>query len=190
VAGQSDNPGFFSLRYHTVFFPSVLKRQFIRAKQSNRATSFTSTLEMMIGLAICVILAIIGIPFAIPGNSVVGWIMTTIGVGGIILLLAVSIAAQWKYRPSYNDFLVWVFFFFLSLGVFAGILIGMECHSIGLGVSASLVGLIAGYCIGILAGLRVQHLGWFAVVFNFIAAFGTIVVVGTAVVMAVLVATG
>jgi hypothetical protein len=190
MAVQSDSPSFFSLRYHTVFFPSVLKRQFGRAKRSNEATSFTSTLEMMICLAICIILAIIGIPFAITGKSIGGWIMTVIGLGGMILLLVASIAAEWRYRPSYDAFLVWVFLFFLSLGVFAGIPVGIEYHSFWLGLAASLGGLVAGYSTGILAGLRVQHLGWFAVVLNFAAAFGTVVAVGTAIVMAVLAATG
>lgn len=190
MAAEEHNPRFLSLRYHTVFFPSVLTRCTFRTKRSEGATSFTSNLEMMVCLAVCAILSIVGLPSAITGKSVVGWIMTVVGGGGIILLLAISIGAQWGSRPSYSTFLAWVFFFFVSLGLFVGIPVGMDHHSFLIGAATSLCGLIVGYSVGIFAGLQLQRLGWLAVALNFAAAFGTVVVIGTALVIAVLVAAG
>jgi hypothetical protein len=163
----------------------MLKDRIFRKKRSVGATSFTSTLEMMVCLAICLIFSIIGIPFAVTGKSIVGWVLTVVGVGGIIALLTVSIRSQWGYKPSYDTFLVGVFFFFVCLGVFIGIPIGMTYHSFWLGIGTGIVGLIAGYAIGIFAGLRIQHLGWFALIVNFVAAFGVVVIAGTALVMMV-----
>jgi hypothetical protein len=119
----------------------------------------------------------------------VGWALTIVGVGGIIALLVVSIGSQWGHKPSYDTFLTGVFFFFVSLGVFIGIPMGMTYHSFWLGIATTIVGLVAGYAIGIFAGLRVQHLGWFAVIVNFIAALGAVVVVGTTLVMMVVLTT-
>jgi hypothetical protein len=189
VTDDPVHPRFFSLRFHTVFFPSVLRDRVFRKKRQNEGATFTSTLEMMVCLAVCLILAIIGIPSAWTEKSVIGWVMTIIGLGGIVALLGASVGAQWGERPRYESFLAWVFFFFLALGLFVGIPVGMESHSAWLGVATSVGGLILGYIVGVLAGLRLQHLGWVATILNLIAAFGTVVIVGTAVIMAVILIT-
>ncbi len=59
-------PKFLSLEFHTRFFPRVLRDRLYRKEKGSEGTSFTSVMEMMIGLAVCVILAIIGLPFALP----------------------------------------------------------------------------------------------------------------------------
>ena len=178
-------PPFLSLEFHTRFFPRLLGDRLRRKNRAGRSTGFTSTMEMMIMFAVCLILAIIGIPSAWTQGSVVGWILTIIGVGGLIGLVIVSVGSQWGDRPTYDDFLTGIFLFFVSLGAFIGIPLGMDRHSFWLGVSASLAGLVAGYVIGILAGLRLQHLGWLAVIINMMAAFGAIVMGGTMLVMLV-----
>ncbi len=176
------SPKFLSAEYHTVFFPQVLRnRHHLKARES-QDTTFTSTTEMFISFAVCLILAIIGIPSAAQGSTV-GWILSIVGIGGIVALVILSASSQWSERPTYDDFLKGVFFFFVSLGIFVGIPVGMESHSFWLGASASLAGLVGGYALGIFAGLQLQRLGWFAIILNMIAAFAAIVLVGTTLLM-------
>jgi len=176
------SPKFLSVEYHTRFFTQVLRnRQHLKSRES-QDTTFTSTTEMFISFAVCLILAIIGIPSAAQG-LIVGWILSIVGVGGIVALMILSVSGQWGERPTYDDFLKGVFFFFVSFGIFVGIPAGMESHSFWIGVSASLVGLVGGYALGIFAGMQLQRLGWFAIILNIIAAFAAIVLVGTTLLM-------
>ena len=158
----------------------------LRRGKETRGTTFTSTMEMMISMAVCLILAALGIPPAVNRGSVAGWLAAVVGVGGILALLVLSVAAQWGTRSSYDNFLIGVFFFFLSLGIFIGIPVGMDSHSFLLGVSASLAGLVGGYALGILAALGLQHLGWMAGIVNMLAGFGAIVIGGTALALSLL----
>ena len=177
-------PKFFSRDFHTTFFPQVLRHRLHLKKRESEGTTFTSTTEMFISLAVCVILAIIGIPSAVQG-SVLGWILSILGVGGTIVLVIISSLGQWGEQPSYGDFLTGVFLFFVILGVFLGIPVGMETHSFWLGFLTSLAGLIVGYVIGIFGGMWLQYLGWFAIVINMIAAFGAIILIATALILLV-----
>lgn len=136
-------------------------------------------MEMMIALALCLILAGVGIPLALSKGSIIGWILSIIGVGGGAVLLISSVATQWGNRPTYSDFLMGIYFLFVSLGIFVGIPVGMDKHSPWLGVLTSLAGLLVGYVLGIFAGFRLQHLGWIAVPIDMLAGFAAIVI-GTA----------
>ena len=172
-------PKFLSREFHTRFFPRLLLDRYSRRKKKEtQGTTFTSTTEMFITLAVCLILAVIGIPAALTEGSILGWILSVLGVGGAILLLVVSVGAQWGSRPSYDDFLGGIFFFFVTLGAFVGVPVGMDAHSPGLGILAGLAGLSAGYALGILAGLKLQHLGWMATVVNMLAGLAAIVMAG------------
>ncbi len=184
---DSPPPKLFSREFHTRFFPQLLKNRLPFRKKESEGTSFTSTTEMFISLVVCVILAIIGIPWAVQ-KSVIGWILSILGVGGTIVLVVTSFMGQRGEKPSYGDFLIGVFLFFVILDVFAGIPVGMETHSFWLGLLTSLAGLIAGYFIGILAGLWVQYFGWFAIIINMLAAFGAIILCGTVVIMLIVLA--
>ncbi len=176
-------PRFLSIEFHTRFFPRLLRDRLRRKKREGRGTTFTSTMEMIVTFAVCLILAVIGIPLAWTQGSVVGWILSIAGVGGIVGLVILSVGGQWGDRPTYDNFLTGVFLFFVSLGVFIGIPIGMDRHSFWFGVSASLAGLLGGYVLGIFAGYRLQHLGWVAVILNMLAAFAAIVLGGTALIL-------
>ena len=179
-------PKFLSLEFHTGFFPRLLRDRLLRKGKESGGTTFTSTMEMMLCVAVCVILAAIGVPSAVNRGSIAGWIAAIVGVGGILALLVVSVAAQWGTRPSYDNFLIGVFSFFLSLGIFIGIPVGMENHSLMLGVSASLAGLAGGYVLGILAALGLQYLGWMAIIVNMLAGFAAIVMGGAVLIMSLL----
>ena len=172
-------PKFLSLEFHTRFFPQLLLDRYLRRKKKEaQGTTFTSTTEMFISLAVCLILAVIGIPAVLTRGSIIGWILSVIGVGGVILLLVMSVGAHWGSRPNYDDFLGGIFFFFVSLGVLIGIPVGIDTHSPGLGILAGLAGLSAGYALGILAGLKLQHLGWMATIVNMLAGFAVIAMAG------------
>jgi hypothetical protein len=183
MATDMVHPRFLSLEFHTKFFPRLLRDRLHRKKKEEQGTSFTSTMELTITLAVCLILAVIGIPSALTRGSIVGWILSILGVGGLLALLILSMGSQWGHRPTYDDFLTGIFFFFVSLGIFIGIPVGMEYHSPWLGALASLVGLFGGYVLGIFAGMQLQHLGWIAIILNMLAGLAAIVVGGTALVM-------
>jgi hypothetical protein len=177
-------PKFLSLDFHSRFFPRLLLDRYLRRKKNElQGTTFTSTTEMFVTLAVCLILAIIGIPTALTRGSITGWILSILGVGGTILLLIMSVGAHWGNRPSYDDFLGGIFFFLVSLGVFIGIPVGMDAHSPWLGIFASLAGLFAGYALGIFAGLQLQRLGWFATIISMVAGLAAIVMTGGALFM-------
>jgi hypothetical protein len=184
-AAEPAYPKFFSFEFHARFFPRVLMDRLGRKKRGAQGATFTSTLEMMIALVVCVVLAVIGIPSALAQGSVVGWVLTIIGVGGIVALLIASVAGSSGYQPTYDDFLTGIFFFFIALGILAGIAVGMETHSAVLGLCASAGGLVAAYVLGIVAGLRMQHLGWIASILNMLAGLGAIILGGTIVIMLV-----
>jgi hypothetical protein len=101
-------------------------------------------------------------------GSVVSWIIGGIGAAGTVALLINSIVSR-KGSPNYDNFLVGVFFFFLTLGLTAGVFVGSLNHSLMIGLLIGAAGLIAGYLIGILAGLWLQYLGWLALTVNALA---------------------
>ncbi len=175
MAADSITPKFLSLEFHTGFFPRLLRDRLYRKRKESEGTTFSSITEMMIALVVCLILAVIGIPSAVTRGSILGCILSVLGVGGIVALLMLSVGSQWSTRPTYDSFLVGVFFFFASLGILIGIPVGMSHHSFMLGACASLVGLVAGYVIGIFAGLWTQRLGWMAIVVNALAGFAALI---------------
>jgi hypothetical protein len=174
MAAESTPPKFLSLEFHTRFFPRLLRDRLRRKKKEEQGTSFVSTMEMTILLTVFVILAVIGIPSVLNRGSIVGLILSIIGVGGVLAIFVLSVGAQWGHRPTYEHFLIGIFFFFVSLGIFIGIPIGMDNHSLWLGSLARLAGLFGGYILGIFAGLRLQHLGWLAIIVDMLAGFAAI----------------
>jgi hypothetical protein len=180
-------PKFLSLEFHTRFFPRLLRDRLRRKRKEGQGTSFVSTMELTIVLAGSVILAVIGMPLALTRGSIVGLILSIVGVGGVLAIFVLSVGAQWGHRPTYDYFLSGIFFFFVSLGIFIGIPIGMDNHSICIGVLASLGGLLGGYMLGIFAGLWLQRLGWMAIILDMLAGFAAIVMGGATLIMLLLV---
>lgn len=164
-------PKFLSLSFHTKFFPALLWQRFRTRKEEEYQSPFAShgQMEFIIALTVCSVLTAIGIPSAISEGSIIGWLIGGIGIAGILTLLILSVKSGLEGIPSYNDFLMGFFFFFITLGISAGIFNGSLKHSQSLMVWGSLSGLIAGYVIGIFAGLYMQYLGWIAVLLNTLA---------------------
>lgn len=187
-ATSDRTPGFFSLDFHLRFFPRVLRRR-LRGKGKDGGVSFTSTLEATILLAVCVVLAVVGLPSALTRGSIVGWVLSVLGVGGAAVLFLWSVASHWGTPVEYDRFATGMFFFFVCLGIFVGIPSGLSNHSFLLGACVSLAGLVAGYLLGIFSGLQVQRLGWIAAIVDMLAALATIGMIGAALIMLIALAT-
>ncbi len=164
-------PKFLSLSFHTKFFPALLWQRLRPRKEEEYQSPFANhiPMELIITLTICSVLTAIGIPSAMSDGSIIGWLIVSIGVAGILALIIISVKSGLEEPPSYNDFLMGIFFFFVALGISAGIFNGSLKHSHLLMVLGSLTGLFAGYVIGIFTGLYMQYLGWIAVLLNTLA---------------------
>jgi hypothetical protein len=159
-------PRFWSLEFHTRYFPALLR---MRLTPNERAGSgFTSSLEKYFLFVLCFIIVVLGIPSAVLHHSIIGWIAGGIGAAGLAALTINSIFSG-KIQPDYENFLTGIFFFFVLLGLSAGIFAGSLNHSLLQGIVIGAAGIIAGYFIGIAAGLWFQCMGWLASLLNGIA---------------------
>ena len=153
----------FTLEFHTKFFPRLLWSRLRPQKKEQGRACFGPNIELMGLLALCGMLIAIGIPLAVNRGSVVGWALIFLGIAGILAILVFSIFAQLGTKPSYDNFLIGVFFFFVFLGLTVGLFIGQQEHwpfwgLLGRGV----LGLFIGYIVGIFAGFWFQCFGWAA----------------------------
>jgi hypothetical protein len=169
--GLSPVAKFLSLNFHTRFFSALLWGRLRPTERTGR--NFSSVVELHVLFVICFILLVIGIPIALSNKLVIGWVVGGIGATGISALLINSIFSR-EAPPSYDNFLIGVFFFFVILGLTAGIFAGSLEHSRSLGLLVGVAGLIAGYLLGILAGLWLQYLGWLASTVNVLAWFAVL----------------
>lgn len=97
----------------------------------------------------------------------------------MIFLFIHSVVSGRANPPEYSRFLTGVFFFFVTLGVSAGVFGGSLNHSLMTGLLLGSGGVLAGYFLGILAGLWFQYLGWLSGVLNgvaWLAVFGMLLV--------------
>jgi hypothetical protein len=173
---DNKQPRFLSAEFHLKFFPALVLNRF-KSKQQRSPFVPYGFMETIIGLVVCFILIAIGAPFVLKNNSIVGWVLTGIGAMGFLLVIGFNMAARLKIPPSYDDFLIGIFFFFVAVGITSGVMVGTLNHSLVLGLCASVAGLAAGYLIGIFTGLFMQYLGHIAVILNGIAAVAIIGIV-------------
>ena len=164
-------PGILTFDFHTRFFPQLLRSRIFTEETSGSSTSFTSNLGMTLGLFLGLLLATFGIPLALQQHSIFGWILLSIGIVGIIFIFLSSLIAEWGIRPTFDNFLAWTFLFCLFLGFSAGLFLSSVNHaSHGIVLGASVLGILAGYGVGIFAGLWLQCLGWISGLLNGLAA--------------------
>lgn len=165
-------PKFLSLEFHTRYFPAML---LARLRSGGREeTGFSSTLEHNIALAVCFMLLVLGLPGAASGGSILGWVLASIGAAGMVALLINSISARRGIPPSFDEFLIGIFVFFVFLGMTCGVFVGTLAHSLLLGLVCGFVGLGAGYLLGILCGLWFQYLGWISAILNMLAGLAVV----------------
>lgn len=132
------------------------------------------TPEIMFLLAGSVITTSIFLPRALK-DSVIGWIGSVIGISGVIALFIISILSERGSRYSFESFRPSIFLFFVMLGITAGLFIGSIHKSLLLGITGSLLGFIAGYSLGIFAGVWINYLGWMK---GFLVVISLLVIVG------------
>lgn len=170
-------PKFLSVEFHVRFFPTLLRNRL--RPEERKWMGFSSTFEYYIVLAVCIILIILGLPSAVNNNSFIGWIAGGAGAVGIMVLFIHSIVSGRGNPPEYSRFLTGVFFFFVTLGVSAGVFGGSLNHSLLTVLILGSAGILLGYFLGILAGLWFQYLGWLSGVLNgiaWLAVFGMLLV--------------
>lgn len=157
-------PKFWSLEFHIRFFPALLRGR-LTPRESEGSGFTSSSLEKYFLFILCLMFVVVGIPNAVLKNSILGWIAGGIGAAGIALLTINSIFSG-KIQPDYENFLTGIFFFFVLMGLTAGIFTGSLNHSLWLGIITAAAGVIAGYFAGIAAGLWFQYMGWLASLLN------------------------
>jgi hypothetical protein len=163
-------PKFLSVEFHKRFFPALLWAR-IRLRQQRTRSGFNSYLEIYIVLAVCGVLVALGAPAALSHGSIAGWITSGLGATGILALTVTSISSRQGEPPSWDDFFTGVFLFFLFLGLTVGIFFStLEHFHLFPSLALCAAGLIAGYVVGIIAGLWLQYLGWMATVLDLVAA--------------------
>lgn len=162
MASRNATPKFFSLAFHTRFFPAVLWHR-LRPKPQDEPSPFASHLpmEFIVALTGCAVLIAIGLPRAMTRGSLVGWTLCGLGLLGVLALLVHSVRAQMGSQPSFDAFRPIIFFFCVALGMLLGVFAGRTVlPGRGFGVLGGFVGLLVGYALGIFSGLWIQRLGW------------------------------
>jgi len=186
MPNETNPPKFLSLEFHVRFFPRLVWNRLRLRKKADRGTTFTSNMEMTIVAAVCLILVVIGAPSVLNRGSVVGWILTILGAGGIVVLLAINVLASWGRRPVYDDFLTGIFFLTVFLGIMGGTALGWGDHTRWLALFGGIGGFFAGYVLGIFAGLWLQYLGTIAVIVNMLSGLAAIMIALTGFIMLLL----
>jgi len=173
-------PGILSLEFHTRFFPRLLMSRLSPKKYEPQGVSFNHNMGLTLLVAASFAMLALGVPMALGPNVLIGWVLVIVGLIGLIYILFNSIAAQRGLKPGYDDFHLWIFFFFVLAGFSAGLFLTSTTHQPRLTVlAAGLAGMIPGYLLGILAGLWAQALGWVSDLLNGLAGlalFGLVIV--------------
>jgi hypothetical protein len=168
-------PSFFSLSFHTHFFPSLLWRR-LRPKGEGYQSPFANhvPMEFMILIFISIAAGVAGLTAGLGRGSIIGWGFGVLGGAGFLALLVSSICSQIGSRSSFDSFSLNIFFFFVVLGITIGLFEGSLHHSRWLGLLGGLIGLSVGYGAGIFAGLGIQYLGWIGGLFSHLAVAGIV----------------
>jgi len=168
------HPKILSVEFHTSFLPVLLWNR-LSPKRQRARSGFNSSLELYLAFAVCCVLIVLGAPAALSHGSIGGWIASSLGAAGILTMLVNSISSRQVEPPSWNDFLVGIFFFFIFLGLTVGIFFSaLEHFHLFPSLVLCAAGFIAGYVVGIIAGLWLQYVGWVATVLNQVAALAVL----------------
>lgn len=184
---QEESPGFFSLAFHSTYFPALLKRNlaalwsvWFPPKDSSPFHGHVP-MEYIILPVLCLAAAVGGLGSFFMEHSMGGAIIGGLGTLGMGALLIHSLWERWTsgYPVSYDDFEPMTFTFFLLLGLNAGVIFALDSLKwppLGAALGG-LAGLLTGYLLGILAGLWIQALGWIVIFLRLLFGFGIFVIV-------------
>jgi len=172
---MNEPPSVLSWEFHAVYFPRMLWSRLNLKKKEEKGVSFNSNMGLTVMLFVCLLALALGAGMAGGPYSPIGWILVALGTAGMLLILIFSFIAQQGTRPTYDDFLVWIFFFSVFLGLTAGLFLSSVNHySRGAGLGVGALGLVAGYIAGIVAGRWAQILGWISGLLNGLAGLAII----------------
>lgn len=169
-------PSFFSFSFHTQFFPSLLWKHLRPKKEVEYQSPFSNhiPLELTILVLVSKLVAIAGLGAGITRGSILGWGFGILGLAVFSFFVVSSIRSQMVTRPSFGSFRFGIFLFFVVLGITAGIFGGTLLHSRSLACWGGFAGFVAGYGVGIFAGLGIQYLGWIGRLFGHLAVAGIV----------------
>jgi hypothetical protein len=177
---QAPPPRILSWEFHARFFPSLLWSRLSPKENRPQGVSFNHNLGLTLLTAASMALVALGAPMASGPNHLVGWIIAAVGLAGTLYILLNSILGQRGLKPSYDDFHIWIFFFFVFLGLSGGLFLTSVNHQPRLMVlAAGVLGILPGYMAGILAGFWAQALGWISGLLDGLAGlaiFGLVIV--------------
>jgi hypothetical protein len=170
----SDNqviiPSLLSLKFHTSFFPRLLWFKLSPKPEEKPRTSFNSNLELMVVFFVSLLFLVTGTAMVLGKNFLLGSPLAILGLAGTAYILFSSWAAQRGTKPTYDNFLIWIFFFLAFLGLTVGLFFTSVNHYSHLIVlSVGVLGLLVGYFVGIFGGLYLQSLGWVSGLLNGLA---------------------
>jgi hypothetical protein len=163
-------PSLLSWEFHTAFFPRLLWSKLNPKPAENQGTSFNSRMELTVLFFVFLVLLGAGTAMVLGKNFLWGSPLAILGLTGTAYIFFSSWAAQRGTKPSYDSFLIWIFFFLVFLGLTAGLFftsVNHSSHFIVLGAGA--LGFLAGYFAGIFGGLWLQSLGWISGLLNVLA---------------------
>jgi hypothetical protein len=177
----SHPPPFLTAEFHLRFFPRLLWANLKKNPNSRKGHVF---IEIPIALVVCALMLAWGFPSATQQHSPTGWILTLLGAGGVIALIAVCVSSTSGVPLNYSQFEPWTFLFLVCFGFFGGLLGSVIFLKVSLlvGMLFSLPGLGLGYLVGIKAGLGAQRLGPLRAFFALVAGLGVVVVIGSGVI--------
>jgi hypothetical protein len=177
------SPGLLSWEFHVRFFPQLLADRLRPKKRTSTGFVHSGIMEGMILLVICTVLLAVGLPSVVKQGTAAGWIMSVLGAGGIIAIFITSVYLQRGIKPSFDNFLFGIFFFFVASGMLGGIILGIDSHSPWLETATGAAGFFTGYVVGLFAGQWFQYLGLISGIIDALAYFGAVVAAGTSIIM-------
>jgi hypothetical protein len=172
-------PPFFSVAYHCRFLPRVIIYRLGERRRRQHGFGSHGHVEVPLAIFACILLVAFGLPSALQGGSIGGWLSTAVGAGALLSLLGWSIVGEWRwrrqegYRYGYAEFMPSVFFFCLLLGGSLGLIGGGSFGNDPLmGYLWTGPGLVAGYFAGLFAARWVHALGFIKTWFIYLALLG------------------
>jgi hypothetical protein len=168
---MDEQPSPWSADFHLRFLPGVVRRRLGPAPAGSGFASHGSLVSGL-GFAVSTVVLLFALPGAIGASP--DWLsraLALLAAAALVALVVLGIRAQRGVAVSYDAFSVGIFTFCIVLGGTAGlwsVLFGAEdriaaAQSAGahglINLAAVLGGLVAGYAVGVPAGLWAQRLG-------------------------------
>lgn len=160
----------FSIPFHRDFFlPFIINS--INARKSNTSTHFADFFpyEYVVLFMITMTGVVTGIYAYLSEGSVFGGITGLLASAGFAALMVFSIRSRSDREILWKRFMITTFMFFMLAGLSLGLYTGMLVFNSFLSKFIfGIAGMIAGYFVGIPAGLYMQSFGWTGQLINII----------------------